>query len=139
MKTLLTFLLIALSLLSCKKKVVQPAEPYPDPQPPVVVCTDKAPRLTGAYYTFSTGSVDTCYLSFIENSCGSNRYQIVNLAGVFGTWAVSIQDRDYYVSASTLTIADTLKMSLVQDGDFLLVSVKSKGQFTPQLQLKKRK
>ncbi len=140
MKTLLFFLLISLSLLSCKKKDVKPSPPQPDPVP-VVVCTEKAPTFVGAYYTYNTGSVDTCYITFIENSCGS-KYRIVNLSGIFNTWAVGIQNRDYYPKSSNdskASITDTLNMEFVQSRDFLLVSVKSGSKFTPNLSLKKRK
>lgn len=140
MKTLLIFLLIFISLQSCKKKEVKPADPEPDPVP-AIVCTDKAPVKVGTYYTYTTGSVDSCYITFIANTCQEKSYyRIVGLYGVFDSWAVEIQDRDYYPvigSSNKASILDTLNMEFIKESKFLLISMKYRGTFTPNLSLKK--
>lgn len=137
MKTLLTILILVVSLTTpaCKKKDTKPTQP---PPPPPVVCTDKAPSLYGVYYTYNTGSVDSCYLSFIENNCeDKKKWKIDSLSKVFATWATVVDDKVYTIPTSS-NRSDSVVMEF-KPNNILLISVKAtSGNFTPYLSLRKR-
>lgn len=136
MKTLLTILILAVSLTTACKK--QNKKPDPPPPPPVI-CTDKAPAFVGAYYTYNTGSVDTCYITLIENNCkGKTRWKIDSLSNVFMTWAVSIEDRDYVVPSQDEYNGSSDSIVVKFNNNTLQVSAKVNGTFTPYLNLKRR-